>query len=130
MNNNEVNVQNTQAENTACQNPAQECEQKHPGFVQMMPLVDILECADNVTMWFEIPGANSSTVKSEVKEKIMSIEAESSLRRNGKTIVFKREFQLSDRIDVEHITAKTKDGVLTLTLPKSESAKVHRIQVS
>ena len=97
--------------------------------MQLMPLVDILDGTEGVTMWFEIPGANSNTVKIEVKEHIMNIEAESSLRRNGKFIAFKREFQLSDKIDTEHISAKTADGVLTLTLPKSEKAKVHRVKV-
>ena len=44
-------------------------------------------------------------------------------------LLYKRSFQLSDAVDVENISAKTQDGVLTLTLPKSERAKVHRIQV-
>ena len=38
-------------------------------------------------------------------------------------------FGLIDAIDIENISAKTQDGVLTLTLPKSDRAKVHRITV-
>ena len=44
-------------------------------------------------------------------------------------MLYKRSFQLSDAIDVENISARTQDGVLTVTLPKSERAKVHRITV-
>ena len=95
----------------------------------LMPLVDILEGNDGITMWFEIPGANSKTVDIEIKNRIMTMTAASSLRRDGHAIVFKREFQLSDGIDIEKISAKTQDGVLTLILPKSDSAKVHKITV-
>ena len=116
-----------QTDACSCQNTA--IVEKNKEFIQMTPPVDILESNNDVMMWFEIPGANSNTVKIEVKEHIMNIEAESSLRRNGKFIAFKREFQLSDKIDTEHISAKTADGVLTLTLPKSEKAKVHRVKV-
>ena len=97
---------------------------------EVMPLADILECEDGVTMWFEIPGANSKTVNIEVRNKVLSVRAESSLRKAGRRILFRREFQLSDLIDVENISAKTADGVLTLTLPKCERAKVHKIKVS
>ena len=83
----------------------------------LMPLVDIVDGSEGVTMWFEVPGANSKTVTVEVKDRIMTMKAASTLRRNGQAIVFKREFQLSDGIDVEKISAKTLDGVLTLELP-------------
>ena len=59
----------------------------------------------------------------------MTMTADSSLRRDGKKLVFKRVFQLADSVDVEKITAKTQDGVLTLNIPKSESARVHKIKV-
>ena len=97
---------------------------------EVMPLADILECEDGVTMWFEIPGANSKTVTIEVRNKVLSVRAASTLRKGGRSILVRREFQLSDLIDVENISAKTADGVLTLVLPKCERAKVHRIKVS
>ena len=76
-------------------------------FVEVMPLVDILESNDGV----------------------MAMKAVSTLRRNGKSLVFKRRFQLADGVDVEKISAKTQDGVLVLSIPKSEEAKVHKIKV-
>ena len=97
--------------------------------LEIMPLVDILDGSDGVTMWFEVPGANSKSVNIEVKEGVMTMTAASSLRRDGKRLVFKRVFQLADSVDVEKITAKTQDGVLTLNIPKSESARVHKIKV-
>ncbi len=102
----------------------------HEETMEIMPLVDILDGGDGVTMWFEVPGANSKSVNIEVKEGVMTMTAASALRRNGRKLVFKRVFQLADSVDVEKITAKTQDGVLTLNIPKSESASVHKIKVN
>ena len=54
-------------------------ENREPETLVLMPLVDILDGTDGVTIWFEIPGANSKTVHIEVKDKIMSMTAASSL---------------------------------------------------
>ncbi|MDD3886655.1 MAG: Hsp20/alpha crystallin family protein [Victivallaceae bacterium] len=97
--------------------------------IQIMPLVDVLDGPDGVTMWFEVPGANSKSVDIEINEGVMVMTASSSLRRNGRPIMFRRGFQLAEGIDPEKISAKTQDGVLTLNIPKSEKAKVHKIKV-
>ena len=102
----------------------------HEETLEIMPLVDILDGSDGVTMWFEVPGANSKNVNIEVKEGVMTMTADSSLHRDGKKLVFKRVFQLADGVDVEKNTAKSQVGVLTLNIPKSESARVHKIKVS
>ena len=98
--------------------------------VTVVPPVDICECGDGIKMWVEVPGANAGTVSVEVRNKILEISASSSLKRNGRPVVFKRAFQLTDGADIENITAKTRDGVLNLFIPKSDRAKVHRIQVA
>ena len=76
--------------------------------IEIMPLVDIIEDEHD----------------------ILSVEAKSCLCRKGRPIVFRRCFQLNSSTDISKIHAKTHDGVLTLTLPKSEDAKVHKIQVT
>ena len=94
------------------------------------PAVDIIESEEGVTLFFEVPGANAKTVDVEVNDGVLYVNAKSSLSRNGRQIVYKRAFQISDAVDVEKISAKTVDGVLKLVLPKSEKAKVHKIKVS
>jgi len=42
---------------------------------------------------------------------------------------FRRSFALSRELDTARIDAKLKDGVLTVTIPKAETAKPHRIEV-
>lgn len=100
-----------------------------PEAVAMVPPVDILEGSDGVSILFEVPGANSGTVEIEVLNGILTMTARSSLKRNGRPVVFRRNFRLSEDVDVQRITAKTKDGVLTLNIPKTERARAHRIKV-
>ena len=41
---------------------------------------------------------------------------------------YRRPFSLSNKIDLETITAELKHGVLTVTLPKAQAAKARRIE--
>ena len=97
--------------------------------LELRPAVDIIENGDGVKIIFEVPGANSKTVEVEVDHGVLKVKAASSMTRNGRPVVYKRAFQLSDAVDVERISAKTLDGILTLNLPKSERATVHKIAV-
>ena len=98
--------------------------------IEIMPLVDIVENEHAMTMYFEIPGAKPENVSVEVANRILTVEAKSCLCRKNRAIVFRRCFQLSSGTDIAKIHAKTQDGILTLTLPKSEDAKVHKIEVT
>ncbi len=118
-------VKNTK-KNEAAEKPKAElkCEE-----IEVRPAVDIIEGADGITLFFEVPGANAKTVDVEVKDGVLYVNAKSSLCRGGRKVIYKRAFQISDAVDVEKISAKTADGILTLVLPKSEKAKVHKIKV-
>ena len=102
---------------------------KNEQYMEAFPATDIIDDEKNAVISLEVPGANARTVSVEVKDQVLSVEAKSSLTSHGMPLVYKRSFQLSDAVDVEGISAKTQDGVLTITLPKSERAKVHRITV-
>ena len=102
---------------------------KNEQYMEAFPATDIIDDEKNAVISLEVPGANARTVSVEVKDQVLSVEARSSLTSHGMPLVYKRSFQLSDAVDMENISAKTQDGVLTITLPKSERAKVHRITV-
>jgi HSP20 family protein len=43
---------------------------------------------------------------------------------------FRRDFTLSSQVDTEGITAKVAHGVLEVTLPKQEAAKLRKIEIA
>ena len=98
-------------------------------YSERIPVADIVEENDKATVFFEVPGVNAQNVNVEVKNSILTIEAESCLERHGKPVLYKRSFELSDAVDVDNIKARTHDGILELTLPKSESAQIKKITV-
>ncbi len=100
-----------------------------PEPLTMLPPVDILESDNGVAILFEIPGANAQTVEIEVLNGVLTMTAQSSLKRNGRPVVFRRNFRLSEDVDVQRISAKSEDGILTLNIPKADRARVHRIKV-
>jgi len=49
--------------------------------------------------------------------------------REFEFVNFFRQFEISEQIDIEHITADLNNGVLTLRLPKAEQAKPKKVEV-
>jgi HSP20 family molecular chaperone IbpA len=102
---------------------------KEVRYYEVCPVMDITDENNAIAVTLEVPGANSKSVSVEVEMKVMTVEAVSTLQHRGMPILYKRSFRLSDAVDIGAIHAKTLDGVLTLTLPKSERAAVHKIAV-
>lgn len=98
--------------------------------IEIMPPVDIYEDAEDFVMHFEVPGVNSSSVKVEVENNIMTVECASTLRRGNRPVLFKRIFRLSRAVDIAKITACACDGILTLKLPKAEHIKPFKVPVA
>ncbi len=97
--------------------------------ITVRPVADVTDEKDGVEICFEIPGASSDDITLEIKDKLLTLKACSSLHRRGMPVVYQRSFYLSDAVDTEKISAKASDGLLTLFLPKAESAKTHKIEV-
>ena len=103
------------------------------------PRVDINETDKEVTLDVELPGLEKKDVKVEVQDNTLKISGEHTNekkaddkywrrteRNYGK---FERTFTLSDEVDENKITAKYKNGVLSLTLQKTEKALPKEITV-
>ena len=111
------------AENTAAgQHEKCEC-------ITIRPTVDVTDEYDGMEITFELPGVSADNVELEIKNRLLTLKAKSSLHRHDLPIIYKRAFYLSDAVDADNISARISDGVLTLFLPKSESAKTHKITV-
>jgi HSP20 family protein len=103
------------------------------------PMVDILEENDKYLIKAELPGVNQKDVKVTVTDNVLTIEGERKNeyedRKEGIHRIersygaFRRSFRLNGDVATEKITAKSKDGVLEITIPKSEKAKPKEIEV-
>ena len=103
------------------------------------PRVDINETDKEVTLDVELPGLEKKDVTVEVRDNTLTISGERTNekktddkycrrveRHYGK---FERTFSLSDEVDANKISAKYKNGVLSLALPKTEKALPKEITV-
>jgi len=82
-----------------------------------------------------VPGIKSDELNIQVLEDVVRIAAErpadedSYLVRELPTGSFARTLRLPAPIDADHVEAKITEGVLTLRLPKAESARPKQIKI-
>ena len=104
-----------------------------------LPVADIYEAEHDLTIILEMPGVEKSNVDIRVEDGVLSVEGRLDLTKyQGLQPLYteynignySRSFQLSNKIDQEGIKADLKDGVMTIVLPKSETAKPRRINVN
>jgi HSP20 family molecular chaperone IbpA len=104
----------------------------------VMPHMDIYETADGVTLIADLPGVSADRLQIRTESDRLFIEGEARIDvPEGFTIlhtelrepVYQRSFSLSREMDASRISAQLKDGVLTLTIPRSEAAKPRKIEV-
>jgi HSP20 family protein len=82
-----------------------------------------------------VPGLKAEDLNIQVLEDVLRIEGEfkadeqSYLVRELPNGSFTRTLRLPSVIDADQVEAKIADGVLTLTLPKAESARPKKISV-
>ena len=101
----------------------------------LAPRVDIVDEKEKVTMEMEIPGMDKDNIKVTVENGILTINGELS-RENVNVVrcerhygAFSRSFTLGDEIDSENIKADYRNGILYLTLPKTEKSLPKEISV-
>jgi len=103
------------------------------------PSVDISETEGEYQIKAEIPDVKKEDVKVTVEDGVLTIQGERKHEKEEKGKKyhriersygsFVRTFSLPDVIDEEKVKAEFKEGVLNLSLPKSEKAKPKAIDV-
>lgn len=100
------------------------------------PPVDIYEDNNELVVVADLPGADRDSIKVNLENGILTIEASTRpaiqsglIYQEFEMVNFYRQFELSEWIDANKITAEMKNGVLTLHLPKAEKAKPKQIAV-
>jgi HSP20 family protein len=103
------------------------------------PSVDIVEKADELLLFADVPGADGNALDINFEEGELTLHAKVEPRQKPDQPYmhqeygvgdFYRTFQISEMIDASKISAEYGDGVLTLHLPKAESVKPRKIAVA
>jgi HSP20 family protein len=102
------------------------------------PAVDLCETADAFIVTAELPGLGREQINIQVSEGRLTLQGRRDARvpceqyhqverGHGE---FSRTFALPPTVDTERITADLRDGVLTITIPKSPENGVRRVDVA
>lgn len=102
----------------------------------MVPAVDIYENDDNLTLVADMPGVSKEGLDINLEKGALTIKGESAVQERGNFLLrehaaarYYRQFRLTEQIDAEKTSAELKNGVLTLMIPKAESAKPKKIEI-
>ena len=103
------------------------------------PAVDVAEDAKAYSVAIELPGVKAEDLKVEIDGHRLTVKGEKRVETEDKTDrvhrferrfgSFERVFTVPEAVDSSAIEAKVADGVLTLTLPKSEKAQPRSISI-
>jgi HSP20 family protein len=110
-----------------------------PGLSGWTPPVDLLETPDHYVITAELPGLRREdldiqvhddrvTISGTRRERVQPCEQYHRVERGHGG--FSRTFQLPLPVDTTRVTADLRDGVLTVTCPKSGEQTSRRIRVS
>lgn len=104
-----------------------------------VPLTDIYETDQTLTVVMEMPGVKKENLDINVENDALSVVGRIDFSRYEKLQPvyteynvghYRRSFSLEpNKVDQEKIKAEMKEGVLTLTLPKAEKVKPRRITI-
>lgn len=116
------------------------------------PAVDIKEQENNFVIYADIPGVDPKDIEIQLADGVLTIKGERQTQRstenedseeskknrvqeNYKRVErsngsFYRRFSLPDSADSENITAKSVNGVLELTIAKTEKVKPRKIEIN
>ena len=103
------------------------------------PTLNISEDPDHLFVTAELPGVTAEDISITVENDNLTIRGERKIpetdqktnfhRREREAGFFRRVISLPTKIDTGQVSATSKDGVLTVTLPKAAEAKPRSISV-
>jgi HSP20 family protein len=103
------------------------------------PRVDVTEDKDNLYVHAELPGVEKKDIKINVTGDVLTISGEKKTEQRDENKnyyriernfgSFSRSFTLPAEIVIDKISADYKEGVLNITLPKTDEAKIVEKQI-
>ncbi len=91
--------------------------------ITRQPLTDIIERHDSVSVTIEMPGVEKEDIELDIEGKKMTVKVDAPHRRYHKVI------DLPCRVDDESVKATFRNGVLDVSLIKTEESKSRKITI-
>jgi HSP20 family protein len=109
------------------------------GVASTYPLVNMYDGKEAITVTAELPGMTKEKVSITYSDGVLTIagDLESIAHVKGMTVIrqeraagkFEKAVRLPSKIDQNRISASFSNGILTVTMPKSEEAKPRTIAI-
>lgn len=103
------------------------------------PAVDIKEEANQFVIHADLPGVEAKDIDVTLEHGVLTLKGQRTAEKKDETEnyrrvervrgTFLRRFSLPEAVDAEKVTAKCKDGVLEVIVPKRETAQPRRIAI-
>ena len=103
------------------------------------PPVDIMETEDELVLRADLPDVPIENVNIQIENHTLTLSGERNFERDDKVKGyhriersygnFVRSFTVPSTVDQEKVGAEYRNGVLTITLPKSAAAKPRQVKV-
>jgi HSP20 family protein len=104
-----------------------------------VPSLDVSETAETVQVRMDVPGIEAKDIDIEITGNMLHVSGERKEEKEEKgktwhrierkTGSFARSVTLPSAVKEDKVEAAYKDGVLTITLPKTEEAKTHKVKI-
>lgn len=105
----------------------------------LAPSVDLSETENTIEVRMDIPGVKPKDIDIQMSGNVLTVtgERQEEKEEKGRTFhrverqcgTFSRSLTLPTAVNEGEVAAEYKDGVLAITLPKSEEAKPHKVKV-
>jgi HSP20 family protein len=111
------------------------------GNLMRAPAADVVETETDLRVMLELPGLAAEDVDIDLENAVLTVRGDKrELRSEGdekhtwhlverRYGTFSRSFMLPRDVDQERIEARFENGVLTISIPKSEKARRRRIEI-
>jgi HSP20 family protein len=101
-----------------------------PALGDWVPSLDVAETADSLVAIFEVPGLERRDIEIALQDGLLTIKGEKRREPEARYHhaeracgVFVRSLRLPVAVDAARVTATVKNGLLTVTLPKTPAAR-------